>query len=112
MSNNHNAEKGETNPIVNSPEWKAGIRFLQDCMVKDEDEQFSRFYDFIAGWNACKKEQSQHSYSEREVILILNQLKHKCNEIANDGCSGDWWNCDHAFENINVEDFLPHPPKV
>lgn len=51
--------------ITNRPEWIAGTKFLDDCMVKDDDERFLRFYDFIAGWSACKKE--THSYTEPDL---------------------------------------------
>lgn len=66
----HSVEEAaeKNNDFVNSPEWKAGCAFLDKCMVKDEDERFGRFYDFIAGWNDCQT----HIINSGEYVKLDN----------------------------------------
>jgi hypothetical protein len=77
--NEETISKMET--IESSPEWQAGVKFLDDCMVNGDDERFSRFYDFIAGWNASQNHiKSTHVPIEDYNKLkaqVDNQMKHK-----------------------------------
>jgi hypothetical protein len=64
----------KTEEIINSPEWIAGVKFLESCMVKDEDQRFLRFYDSIAGWNKCKEWQTSQPNSA--IALIKERIAH------------------------------------
>lgn len=63
--------------IVDSPEWKAGQKFLTDCDVVDEDDRFMRFYDFIAGWNKC----ANHIIQSGEYVKLSDVIELMENRI-------------------------------
>lgn len=71
--------------IINSPSHKAALEFLDrvQCRYKEEDdgmEYTTRYFDFIAGYNARDKVSSVRN---KEVIIILELIKRDLTHVIN-----------------------------